>query len=228
VNTALVVAAHPDDEVLGCGGTMARLAEEGWQVHVLILAEGVTSRAQARERAHHESELGALSRAAQAAASVLGVVGVRLLSMPDNRMDGIELLDVVKRVEEEIARLHPRRIYTHHRDDLNVDHRIVHDAVAAAARPLPGTCVREVMTFEVPSATEWRLAGSGIPFVPNVFVDIGRTLDRKCKALEAYASEMRQYPHARSLKAVEHLARWRGAGAGMEAAEAFQLARALV
>lgn len=228
MNIALTVAAHPDDEVLGCGGTMARLAAEGWQVHVLILAEGVTSRAQARERAHHQAELGALSRAAQAAADALGVAGVRLLSMPDNRMDGVELLDVVKQVEEEIARLQPRRIYTHHRDDLNVDHRVVHDAVAAAARPLPGTCVREVLTFEVPSATEWRLAGSGMPFVPSVFVDISGTLERKRRALQAYASEMRPYPHARSLEAVDHLARWRGASAGMEAAEAFQLARALV
>jgi LmbE family N-acetylglucosaminyl deacetylase len=228
LNTALTVAAHPDDEVLGCGGTMARLAEEGWQVHVLILAEGVTSRAALRDRAGHAAELSGLAQAAQAAAAVLGIAGVRLLSFPDNRMDGVELLDVIKQVEEEIARLKPRRIYTHHRDDLNVDHRIAHDAVSAATRPQPGTGVREVLTFEVPSATEWRLAGSGMPFMPSVFVDITRTLEKKRRALEAYASEMRAFPHARSMEAVEHLARWRGASAGMAAAEAFQLARALV
>ncbi len=228
MNTALTVAAHPDDEVLGCGGTMARLAEEGWQVHVLILAEGATSRAAVRDRAGHAAELSDLARAAQAAAAALGIAGVRLLSFPDNRMDGVELLDVVKQVEEEIARLKPQRIYTHHRDDLNVDHRIVHDAVSAATRPQPGACVREVLTFEVPSATEWRLAGSGTPFVPSVFVDITRTLENKRRALEAYAGEMRPFPHARSIEALEHLARWRGASAGMAAAEAFQLARALV
>ena len=148
--------------------------------------------------------------------------------MCSSDLDGVELLDVVKQVEEEIARLKPQRIYTHHRDDLNVDHRIVHDAVSAATRPQPGACVREVLTFEVPSATEWRLAGSGTPFVPSVFVDITRTLENKRRALEAYAGEMRPFPHARSIEALEHLARWRGASAGMAAAEAFQLARALV
>jgi N-acetylglucosamine malate deacetylase 1 len=228
LNTALTVAAHPDDEVLGCGGTMARLVEEGWQVHVLILAEGATSRAAVRDRAGHAVELCNLAHAAQAAATALGIAGVRLLAFPDNRMDHVELLDVVKVVEEEIGRLKPTRIYTHHRDDLNVDHRIVHDAVSAAARPQPGACVREVLTFEVPSATEWRLSGSGVPFVPSVFVDIGRTLEKKRRALEAYAGEMRPFPHPRSIEAVEHLARWRGASAGMVAAEAFQLARALV
>lgn len=228
MNTALTVAAHPDDEVLGCGGTMARLAEEGWQVHVLILAEGATSRAAARDRAGYQAELSDLARAAQAAAAALGIAGVRLLAFPDNRMDGVELLDVVKQVEAEIARLKPKRIYTHHRDDLNIDHRVVHDAVSAAVRPQPATCVREVLTFEVPSATEWRLAGSGLPFVPNVFVDIAHTLDKKRRALEAYAGEMRPFPHARSIEALENLARWRGASVGMTAAEAFQLARALV
>lgn len=193
MNTALTVAAHPDDEVLGCGGTMARLAEEGWQVHALILAEGATDRAAVRNRAGHQAELSDLARAAQAAASALGIAGVRLLAFPDNRMDGVELLDVVKQVEVEIERLKPQRIYTHHRDDLNVDHRTVHDAVSAATRPQPGACVREVLTFEVPSATEWRLAGSGMPFVPNVFVDIGRTLAKKRRALEAYAGEMRPF-----------------------------------
>jgi LmbE family N-acetylglucosaminyl deacetylase len=228
MRTALTVAAHPDDEVLGCGGTMARLAEEGWQVHVLILAEGATSRAAGRDRASHARELSDLARAAEAAAVALGIADVRLLTFPDNRMDGVELLDVVKQVEAEIARLAPQRIYTHHRDDLNIDHRIVHDAVSAATRPLPGACVREVMTFEVPSSTEWRMAGSGIPFAPNLFIDISGTLDKKLNALKAYESEMRPFPHARSLEAVEHLARWRGASAGMPAAEAFQLARALV
>jgi LmbE family N-acetylglucosaminyl deacetylase len=228
MSTALTVAAHPDDEVLGCGGTMARLAEEGWQVHVLILAEGATSRAAVRDREGYQAELSDLARAAQAASAALGLAGVRLLGFPDNRMDGVELLDVVKHVEEEIARLKPQRIYTHHRDDLNVDHRIVHDAVSAATRPQPGACVREVLTFEVPSATEWRLAGSGQPFVPNVFVDIVRTLEKKRRALAAYSGEMRLFPHARSIEALEHLARWRGASVGMAAAEAFQLARSLV
>jgi len=228
MKTALTVAAHPDDEVLGCGGTMARLAEEGWRVHVLILAEGVTSRPAVRNRADHAAELSSLAHAAQASAATLGVTSVRLSSFPDNRMDSVDLLDVVKLVEQEIERLMPQRIYTHHRDDLNVDHRVVHDAVSVATRPLPASCVREVLTFEVPSSTEWRFPGTGNQFAPTMFVDITETLEKKLQALEMYNKEMRTFPHARSLEAVEHLARWRGASVGVAAAEAFQLARAII
>ena len=114
---------------------------------------------------------------------------------------------------------------THHASDLNIDHQIIHQAVITACRPLPRQSVKRILSFEVPSATEWQSTDAGRPFVPNWFEDIADTLNLKVKALEAYKSEMRVWPHARSIKAVEHLARWRGASVGVEAAEAFMLVR---
>jgi LmbE family N-acetylglucosaminyl deacetylase len=220
--TAVVVAAHPDDEVLGCGGTIARMADEGWQVHVLILAEGATSRDERRDRSSKSAELSALAACAQRAAAILGAASVELHDFPDNRMDGVELLDVVKLIESRLALHRPERVLTHHRGDVNIDHAVIHDAVLVACRPQPGTCVRELLYFEVASSTEWRGAHSAAAFCPNLFVDIGSTLSRKLEALAAYASEMRPFPHARSIPALEHLARWRGATVGCAAAEAFE------
>jgi len=223
--TALVVAAHPDDEVLGCGGWMARMADEGWHVHVLILAEGATSRMPSRDRGGVGEALSELAKSAKLAGQILGARSVHLEDFADNRMDGVELLDVVKRIEQEVERVRPQRVLTHHLGDVNVDHAVIHQAVAAACRPLPGSSVRELLYFEVPSSTEWRPAGSSRMFEPSQFVDINTSLDRKLQALRAYASEMRAFPHPRSLEAAEHLARWRGATIGCPAAEAFVVGR---
>lgn len=223
--SALVIAAHPDDEVLGCGGTIARMAREGWRVSILILAEGATSRAPRRDRGGRRAELSALQGSARRAAKILGACSVRLEGFPDNRMDGVDLLDIVKCIEAEVRRVEPSRVLTHHPGDVNVDHFITQRAVAAACRPLPGSPVRELLHFEVPSSTEWHGSRAAAAFCPSVFVDISGTLKRKLRALQAYASEMREFPHPRSLKGVEHLARWRGATVGCAAAEAFELSR---
>ena len=225
MKTALVIAAHPDDEVLGCGGTIARMVDDGWAVHTLILAEGSTSRDPIRDRAGRSEALGELEACAQRAGAILGSASVRLEAFPDNRMDGVELLDVVKCIEAEIARVRPSRVLTHHVGDVNIDHTVIHHSVVAACRPQPGACVREILYFEVPSSTEWRTPHSAAPFAPALFVDIGSTLARKILALEAYVPEMRTFPHPRSTQAVEHLARWRGATVGCEAAEAFEIGR---
>lgn len=223
--TALVIAAHPDDEVLGCGGWIARMADEGWNVHVLILAEGATSRMPRRDRVGADAALSELARSAQNAGEILGARSVQLEDFADNRMDGVELLDIVKRIEKDIHRLLPQRVLTHHLGDVNVDHAVIHQAVAAACRPLPGSSVRELLYFEVPSSTEWRPAHSSRAFEPSLFVDISATLTRKIEALRAYESEMRLFPHPRSLEAVEYLARWRGATIGCDAAESFSIGR---
>jgi len=139
----------------------------------------------------------------------------------------VELLDVVKIVERELAAARPELVYTHHSGDVNVDHRIAHDAVIAAVRPQPGNRVRGLYFFETPSSTEWRPPTSMRGFEPAHFVDVSRTLDRKLAALRAYDSEMRAWPHPRSYRAVEHLARWRGAIVGVEAAEAFETGRSI-
>jgi LmbE family N-acetylglucosaminyl deacetylase len=222
----LVIAAHPDDEVLGCGGTIAKHASMGDEVNVAILAEGITSRDRHRDRDKHLDELSELAKAAQEANRILGVSSLTLRDLPDNRMDSLDRLDVTKVVEELIAQFQPDIVYTHHIGDVNIDHRCIHEAVVTACRPIPNKhLVRQLLFFEVASSTEWQPPGSGASFHPNWFVDISATLSRKLQALEAYRCEMRDWPHARSVRALEHLARWRGANIGAEAAEAFILGR---
>lgn len=227
-DSVLVVAAHPDDEVLGCGGTIARHVDAGDQVQVLIVAEGATSRLQQRDRLQAGEELSALAQAAQTAGSILGAAGVELLDLPDNRLDSLDRLDLIKHIEQRIDRHQPQVVYVHHAGDVNVDHRRLHEAVVTACRPTPGHPVRRLLSFEVASSSEWQPPGSAPAFQPNWFVDISDQWQRKREALVAYTSEMRPWPHARSLEALEHLARWRGAQVGVEAAEAFCLLRQLV
>ncbi len=221
----LVVAAHPDDEVLGCGGAIARHVENGDQVHVLILAEGLTSRDDIRKRKRRQTELSELAQSAKQANMLLGVKSLVLRSFPDNRMDSLDLLDIVKVIENIITEYQAQIVYTHHSGDVNIDHQIAHKAVVTACRPFPGQSIRRLLFFEVPSSTEWQATGLASSFCPNWYVDVSDTLENKLRALRLYSSEMRAWPHSRSLEAVEHLARWRGACIGVQAAEAFILGR---
>lgn len=224
MNRVLVVAAHPDDEVLGCGGAIARHASAGHSVRVVLLAEGVTSRRVSAQTGSLEE----LHDAARRANKLLGVDEVLLDGLPDNRLDSLDRLEVTQRIEDHIQRWKPTIVYTHHCGDVNLDHQVVHHAVVTACRPQPGSCVEQLLFFEVASSTEWQPPGSGSPFQPNWFVDISGTLDRKIAALGVYETEMRAWPHSRSLRSVEHQARWRGASVGVEAAEAFMLGRNLL
>lgn len=225
-SSVLVVAAHPDDEVLGCGGTMAKLASEGVQVHVLLLADGETSRSS--PSASFDQQIVNRGRAAHGAAEILGCTSVEVHHFPDNKMDTIALLDVVKIIELRLQDTRAQSVFTHHAGDVNIDHRVVHEASLAACRPQPGCVVENLNFFEVPSSTEWRPPQSALPFQPNLFFDISRTLSRKIEALEVYADEMRDFPHSRSFESVEALARWRGATVGLESAEAFSIGRSIV
>tara|TARA_B100001093_G_C26485018_1_gene866525 strand:+ start:79 stop:765 length:687 start_codon:yes stop_codon:yes gene_type:complete len=221
----LVVAAHPDDEVLGCGGSIAKWSKDGNNVDVLIMAEGATSRHRNRDRLSSQKELSQLSHCAKKAGKILGISSIDLLDFPDNRMDSVHLLDVVKSIEETINKKKPDVVITHHSGDLNIDHQIVQKAVIVACRPQPGHSVKRILSFEVQSATEWQSPSFGSPFIPNWFENIENTLPQKLKALEIYQSEMHPWPHSRSLKAVKNLARWRGASIGYKAAEAFMVLR---
>ena len=218
--SVLVVAAHPDDEVLGCGGTLATFTDSGTPVHVAFLADGVYSRETVDDNA-----LASRRSAAAAACSVLGTHDPTFGDFPDNCLDSLPRLQVIRAVEALIERYSPDTVFTHHAGDLNVDHRRVHEAVVTACRPQRGHPVRTLLFFEVPSSTEWQAPGSAPAFVPNWFVDISKTLPRKLAALESYATELRPWPHPRSRQAVEHLARWRGATIGVDAAEGFMLVR---
>ncbi len=224
--SVLVVAAHPDDEILGCGGTIARLAREGHQVRIAILAEGISSRYAHREDAD-PGQLQHLHAQAQQAGNKVGAREVVLCKLPDNRLDTVPLLEVVKLVEELVARFRPEVIYTHHPGDLNVDHGVVHRAVLTATRPVAGQCVSEIYAFEVPSSTEWAFQRLEPSFRPNVFVDITKTLETKIDALACYDTEMRKFPHPRSAEALRAIAtRW-GSVVGLPAVEAFELIRSV-
>jgi len=222
----LVVAAHPDDEILGCGGTMARLAREGHEVHIAIMAEGMTSR-YAQRQAADSAKLSHLHRQAEAASRKVGAKGVTLFKLPDNRLDTVPLIEVVKLVEELVQRLLPEAIYTHHPGDLNVDHGVVHRAVLTATRPMIGQPVRDIYAFEIASSTEWAFQGIAPAMRPNVFVDIAASLDAKLEAMACYDTETRPFPHPRSPEALRAIAaRW-GSVVGCAAAEAFELVRSL-
>lgn len=224
-NSVLVIAAHPDDEVLGCGGAIAKLAAEGAEVHLALLADGVGSRGHIE--VVDQAKVDQRRKAARKAADILGIASISFDDLPDNQLDTVPLLDITQRVEALTARYRPTTIFTHHVGDLNVDHRRVHQAVITACRPQRGHPVRTLLCFEVASSTEWQPPGSGVPFLPNWFIDISSTLDQKLLALEAYSVELRDWPHPRSREGAEHLARWRGATVGCEAAEAFLLVRCL-
>jgi LmbE family N-acetylglucosaminyl deacetylase len=211
----LVVAAHADDEVLGCGGTIARHVAEGDAVHAIFMADGVTSRT--------NTAAGDLERrlaAARQAHKILGLQRVEYLELPDNSMDSLPMLQIVQAVERAIQPISPSVIYTHHHGDLNIDHRLTHQAVMTACRPQPESTVKEILSFEVLSSTDWATP-SHEPFMPNVFVDISDFLATKLEALQAYQSEMRNAPHSRSIAHAEYLARHRGHTVGLVAAEAF-------
>lgn len=224
--TVLVVAAHPDDEVLGCGATMARLAREGHRVHVLILGEGISSRYGKRAQASRR-ELARLKADAKAAARILGVRSVSFEQFPDNRFDELPLLEIVKRVEKRLAGLKPELVFTHHPGDLNVDHRRTFQAVLTATRPVNGCRVKEIYTFEVPSSTEWAFQQFQPVFKPNVFFDISQTLEIKIRGMQQYRSESRSFPHPRSPEALQAATRRWGSAVGLPYAEAFELVRAL-
>ena len=224
----LVVAAHPDDEVLGCGGTMARLSQAGVNVDVLIIADGEKSRLSDNKLSEMNSLILDRQHAAEHARSILGCRSVECLDFPDNALDTVAMLDVVKAVENRVEKFRPNLVFTHHPSDVNIDHRIVHEAVTVACRQTPGFSVEELLFFEVLSSTEWRPVGKGTNFQPNYFVDISSTVEVKKRALLAYESEMRDFPHPRSLPASEALATWRGATVGAIAAEAFVLGRRVI
>lgn len=220
----LVVAAHPDDEVLGCGGTIARLTGEGQNVYVAILGEGITSRYDKREQADQKIIKELQDRSRQVS-KLLGVKELYLHDLPDNRFDTVPLLDIVKTVEKLINRFKPQIVYTHHGGDLNIDHVITHRAVMTATRPVENCPVKEIFAFEVPSSTEWAFGQFKPTFQPNVFVDISATLETKIQAIQIYESEARPFPHPRSPESLQALAKRWGSAVSVDAAEAFELVR---
>ncbi|RDE22575.1 PIG-L family deacetylase [Motiliproteus coralliicola] len=216
----LVVAAHADDETLGCGGTIAMHVSQGDSVTVMFMTDGVSS------RNNNSDDSSRRKTASNQAMTALGVSDVRQLNFPDNKMDSVPLLDVVKHIEIVIDDIKPEIVYTHFALDLNVDHRVTHSAVMTACRPLSWSSIKKILSFEVLSSTEWN-SSSIEQFFPNYIVDISDFWNKKLAALKCYDDEMRKFPHSRSYKCVEALAILRGASHGFNKAEAFTVERIL-
>ena len=221
-NKILVIVAHPDDEVLGCGGTIAKNTANGTEVKIIYIADGESSRTQ-----HSGSDVGLIEdrlKSARDSCLKLGVKDIVSLDYPDQMLDTIPCLTITQSLEEIIQEFKPSIVLTHSPNDLNLDHRITSNAVMTACRPLPHSSVRGIFAFEVLSSTEWAV-NQYSAFVPTVYADITDHIDIKIDALTSYDNEMRSFPHPRSYQAVRALAQYRGATAGCEYAEAFQLIR---
>lgn len=221
-NAVLVIAAHPDDEVLGCAGVVADHVNNGMDVSVLILGEGVTSRFKEGQQDARERALAQIKESVNNAAGILGVKKTFIFGFPDNRFDTVALLDIVKTIENVKDEIRPDIVYTHHYNDLNIDHRIAYNAVLTACRPIKQETVKEIYSFEIPSSTEWNYP---YVFSPNIFVDIAGTIDKKIEALKAYRTELKESPHPRSEELVRTTARRWGSVAGLNYAEAFEAIR---
>lgn len=216
----IVVAAHPEDETLGCGGTIAKHVKAGDKVSVLILGQGVASRG--GDPQNIRAKINDLEKRSMAALAALGVVDVKYFGLPDNEFDAKTRLEIIKKINYDFSERKAELVYTHHWNDLNIDHRITFEVVMAICRP-QGDSVKEIRCFEVPSATGWYKPTDG--FIPNIFIDISSEVAAKSEALNCYGSEVRQYPHIRSLKGVENLSLYRGNSVNLECAEAFVLVR---
>lgn len=215
LNRILIIVAHPDDEVLGCGATIAKHTSIGDDVRVIFLSDGFSSRINGHQR----------NVSAVKASKLLGCSSPVFLNFPDNQMDNVPLLEIVKKIDTIIDKYNPNIIYTHHFGDLNIDHQITHRAVMTSCRPQPESNVREIYSFEILSSTHWQSSSMSNPFVPNYFVDVSNFITQKIQALACYDDEMRKYPHIRSYDSVNHLAALRGSVVGINLAESFVVER---
>lgn len=218
----LIVAAHPDDEILGCGGVVARLVSEGYCAYTLVLGKGITARFGSMEGYDNQNEIKELREQMYRANEMIGVRKVYVQDLPDNRFDSIPLLDIVKIIEKIKKKVKPDIIFTHYEKDLNIDHHITYKAILAATRPMQDETVKEIFSFEVLSNTEWNYP---LSFSPDTFFDISKTINLKQKAAEEYRSEIKDFPHPRSLKGIELSAKLWGMKTGLKYAEAFKLVR---
>ena len=214
----VVVAAHPDDELLGAGGTIARHIQAGDEAHAVVVADGAGSR--------YPGELAAtLEKQALRAAEIIGFASVRFLALPDQRLDGVPLIELTQRLEAVLGEFRPAVVYTHFPEDVNVDHGLVARAAWTACRPYRLQGLRRFAVFETPSSTEWAWPLDGTTLQPNLFVDVTSTLQMKIAAMECYETELRPYPHPRSSRALRERAAFWGSHVGRLAAEPFRVLR---
>ena len=232
----LVIVAHPDDEVLGMGGTLRKLSVKNHDIKVVFLATGIAARRSDKFRNETkyeinktlikkmEEQIKKLRLDAKRALKILGIKNIEFFDFPDNEMDMVSNLEITKTIENIIKKFKPDVIYTHTKNDINVDHRAIFNATITATRPNTRVNVKKVICFEVPSSSEWNF---GDTFSPNIFVDIKRELSYKKKAIQAYKTELKKFPHPRSVNSLDIIAKRWGTVSGFEASEAFELIREL-
>jgi LmbE family N-acetylglucosaminyl deacetylase len=218
----LIIASHPDDEVLGCFGTVEKLIKDGYKAYTLILGEGKTSRDDKRDVENHKDEISELRKEILQANKTIGIEKVFIEDFPDNRFDTVDLLDIVKVISKVVDDVRPEIIFTHFENDLNIDHRITYNAVLTATRPMKNCPVKEIYSFEILSSTEWNYP---LTFSPDSFFEI--EIEKKQKAMSIYQSELREFPHPRSIDGIELNAKYWGMRVGRKYIEAFKTIRVI-
>ena len=219
-----VIAAHPDDDVLGCGGTISKYAKSGHEIKTLFFTNGVGSRfknSNKKEIEFSDIRMKDMFRSH----SVMGIANYKSLTLPDNQLDTIPLLNLVREVEEFLIEFSLTIVLTHTIKDLNIDHQRISAAVITACRPITARTTHTILFFEVPSSTNWQLDSAQPAFDPRFYVDISETINTKISAMESYANEIQEFPHPRSEVYLRALAQVRGAACGMEYAEGFEIGR---
>jgi len=218
VTRIAVIGAHPDDEILGAGGTLARHVRAGDEVHAIVVADGASSR-------YPDQMMATLEKDARRAAETIGFASLRLQALPDQRLDTVPYIELTQLIEAVLDDIRPHVVYTHFPSDVNADHGIVARAVRTACRPYSRPQLNRFAVFETPSSTEWAWPVSDSVLNPNHFVDVTETLDIKIAAMECYESELRDYPHPRSSRALRERAAYWGSLVGRRAAEPFRILR---
>ncbi len=221
MKTILVIAAHPDDEVLGLGGTLRKHVEDGYNVQPIIFADGDQVR---YGRGQHE----ALRQSCIASCGELGIEEPIFVGLRDQQLDTYMQLELTQIIEEKVAEYEPNKVYIHHSGDINKDHQVLSEAALVACRSKPGSRINSILSYYVPSSTDWAPWVANRAFLPNWFEDISGTIERKLSALSNYESEIPPYPHPRSIKAITAQAQYWGNMVGVPYAEPFELLRAIV
>ncbi len=220
--TVLVVAAHPDDDAFGCGGTLRKLANRNNKIYAIYFTDGVSAR---KYKKKLKKNIYDRKKNAESASKIMGIKKCIYHSFPDNQLDKIPLLQIIQKIEDQIKKIKPDLIFTHFENDLNLDHQIINRAVVTATRPKPNLKLKKILLFETLSSTEWKFSSKTKNFSPNYFVDISKTIKNKIKSIKCYKKEVYNWPHPRSEKGVRTLAMFRGQSVGLKFAEAFQLLR---
>lgn len=222
----LVVVAHPDDEILGMGGTIAKLSAEGKEVHVLIVTDG--SSAQYRGSENLQKIIDEKKLETKNACDRVGVKSIHYGGMPDMRLDVTPHIQVNQAIEKVIDEIQPDTVFTHFYGDVNLDHQCVFKSVMVAVRPVADQVVQEVYCFNVPSSTEWNVFNASTMFMPNMVVNITDYAEQKYAALAEYKTELRDFPHPRSIEHIRKQDEAEGLKAGLLCAESFMLVRKVV